>query len=680
MNRATNDQAKRSSPVTRHTRFLLIAMTAVFFSLAGTAHAATSATFFGKMYTGDGGSALAAYLDMPKGVAVKTDGTAFIADTLNNVIRAMSAKGIITTYSGTGDYGKNNGARIKATWSEPEGIAIDPKGVLYIADTGSNLIRKIHGNAVSTIPLAGLKRPTAIIVSGNTLFIADTGNNRIVSASTKGGKLTVLKDNVKTPLKLAVSGNTLYAVAFDAGKILAINIKKKTTKVLASGFIEPRALALADGALFVTAGPSGIYNELWRINISSGTKTRLMRERETELLNQTADVAPFTLNGIQRLLLLQLGGSSIYSVSLQGTELNRIAGRHRFGDEPGAKNLGLLGRPKALVVSHDAKKIYVSYAQGNKIAVYDVATGVAQPLAGHLMDNYREDAGSDARFSDAAALAIAPDDATLYLVDRNNQRIRALTVATGETRYITGAGVTNLLSPTNTTGQIDPNFQNGYQEGRACPETFTLKAQGCAYFSRPAGLAITKNGKTLYVADTGNQRIRKVDIATGSTTFIAGSGKKQFKDGVGAKAGFADPSSIALSADEKTLFVTDKSNHAIRQVNLATKKVTTLAGTGKAGYKEGTFSQTMFSIPEYIVMGPKNILYVAEAGSLRVRALNLATKQTSLVSGSGQRGMRNGATFVAKWNVPKGMAFFGNRLLVADFQNDLIRSLNLGGN
>lgn len=654
--------------------FGVVVTTALLSVLAVGADAATSSPFFGKVYAGDGGNAIDGYLDMPKGITATSDGTIFIADTINNAIRRIGANGMLSTYSGSGEYGQESGRRSKATWSEPEGITVDKAGVLYVADTGSGSIRRIVGNTVSLVPLAGLKRPTAIALNNTTLFIADTGNNRVVSAPKRGGKLTVIARNIKTPQKIVLNGSLLYVVEFETGRILVLDLAKKTKRVLTSGLIEPRALTLVDGTLFVTAGPSGIENELWRIDIQSGAKTLLMRERETEWLNMTSDVVPHQTGGATRLLLLQSGGSSVFSVSLDGKDLTKISGRHRYGDESGKKDAGLLGRPKALAISHDGKKIFVSYAQGNKIAIYDVQTGVMQPLAGHLMDNYREGTGQDARFSNVT-FVVSPDDTTLYLTDRNNQRIRSLTVATGESHYLTGAGVTNLLSPTNTTGQIDVDFDNGYQEGGPCPETYDLKVRGCAYFNRPAGLALTKNGKTLYVADTGNNRIRKVDIASGMTSLVAGSGKKGFKDGIAARANFNEPFSIVLSQDEKYLFLTDRYNHAIRQIDLTTRQVTTVAGTGKSGYKEGVFSAARFSIPEYLTLGPDGNLYVADAGSLRIRMLDLKKKRTSLVSGSGQRGKRDGAAPVAEWNAPKGMAFLGKILLVTDFQNDLIRSL-----
>lgn len=643
-------------------------------SIATTVNAATVSTYFGQIYSGDGGSALEGYLDMPNGIVARSDGSFVITDTINNVIRRIKRDGTFATFSGSGDFGATNGAASKATWSQPEGIT-EHQGIFFIADTGSNSIRKIANGRVTTLPIPSLKRPTAIVTDGRTLYVSDTGNDRVVSVPVGGGKVSTVA-SVAEPLKLVLSGSTLYVVESGNGRILALKVKKKTKRIVADGFTEPRSLVLVDGKLIVSAGPSGIDNELWRVDPTTGETELLERRRETEWLNTTSDIAVATVNGSRRLVLLQSGGSSVFTTALDGSDLQQIAGRHRFGDETGNRRTGLMGRPSAIVVSRDAATIYVVYGQGNKIGAYDVGTGMFAPLAGHLMDNYREGTGSEARFSGIGSIALSNNGATLYIADKNNHRIRLLDTATGESSYVTGAGMTNLISPDSTTGLIDPNSRNGYQEGGPCPDELSAGAAGCAYFDRPSGIALTSDGATLYVADTVNNRIRSVATTTGETAFVAGSGEKGFSDGIGTVASFRTPTSIALSADDRTLYVVDKKNHAIRAVDLATKNVTTLAGTGKAGYREGLFAKARLSLPEYVALGSDGALYLSEAGSLRVRKLDLSTGRTSLVAGTGNRGFKNGAAELSRWNGPKGLAFLGNRLLVTDFFNDLVRSVD----
>ena len=159
-----------------------------------------SSNFLGQPYTGDGGQATAAYLDMPGGFTYDSDGNIYIADTFNNAIRKINTSGVISTISGTGEFGHKDGSTSEAEWAWPQGIARATDGTLYIADTFNNAIRKIASGKVSTLSLTSkLSRPNAIILSGSTLFISDNGNSRIVKISTGGGSVTEVKTGISNP-------------------------------------------------------------------------------------------------------------------------------------------------------------------------------------------------------------------------------------------------------------------------------------------------------------------------------------------------------------------------------------------------------------------------------------------------------------------------------------------------
>ncbi|MDD5567151.1 MAG: hypothetical protein PHH01_03055 [Patescibacteria group bacterium] len=659
-------------PIKLSLGLLLIAGGVFIFNQAVFAAFGDTGTFLGKMYTGDNGPAIDAYLDMPQGFTHDGAGNIYIADTNNNVIRKIDANNIITTFAGTGEWGRQDGSRALASFGYPKGIAYSSSdGSFFVADAGSSRIRKIDSaGKVTTLTVTGAKAlsvPEGIIISGSDLYIADTGNNRIVKVSKSGGALTEISTGLSTPMKIVQGGDNLYVADFGSGKIIKINISTKAKTVLASGFTEPRAITYYNGNIYVTAGENGVWNEIWRISPTTGDKTRLAERRETEWLNMGSDIFIREDNGTPRIYILQGGGSSIFTFDINGKDMRQIAGKHRYGDETGNAGVALIGHPQDVAFSPNGKILYIVYSQGNKIAKYDLWNDELTHLAGNAMDNYLEAAGETARFSDVISTAMSADGKTLYLVDRNNNRIRSLNVETGQTSYITGAGEFNSDSDSN----------NGYQEGGPCDGQFSLGVSGCAYFNRPTGLALTSDGKTLYIADGSNNRIRKVVIATGQTSLIAGSGASGFVNGIGNNATFNGPFTVALSSDNKTLYVADKYNHAVRAINLANNQVTTLVGTGKQGYKEGSFKEAVLGIPENIKRGPDGNLYVSEAGSLRVRKLDLTAQRTSLVSGSGERGKVNGTKEVAEWDAPKGMAFLNTTLYVTDFRNDLIRTIDL---
>lgn len=628
-----------------------------------------TASYLGKIYAGDGETALNAYLDMPQGFVMDAAGNIYIADNFNNVIRKIDTSNIVSTYSGTGEYGKADGARTSATWSWPEGITMDPDGIIYVADTGSNKIRKIQGDTVTTLSITGLKGPRAVIVSGTTLYISDTRNNRIVQVSTSGGTPTELATGLSSPSKIVLVGNILYVADFGSGSIIAVDVTTGTKTTIASGLTEPRAVAYYNGYLYVAAGENGVWNEIWRIYLTDNSIVQLVKTRETTMLNAAADMFIREINSTPKIYQLHGGGSAIFTFDIDAQNSQQIAGKNRYGDEPGTRSVALLGRPKDLVFSPDGTKLYIVYAQGNKIAEYNIATDQVTALAGFLRDSYVEGIGDAVRFSDVTSIAISNDGKTLYVIDRNNNRLRSLNIATKETHYLTGAGEINSNALTN----------NGYQEGGPCDNQLNKGVAGCAYFNRPTGIVITKDGKTIYLADVGNNRVRKVTVATGQTSLVAGSGTAGFKNGTGSSASFNGPAALTLSSDEKNLYVIDKNNQVIRQIELATGKVTTLAGVGKAGYKEGKFNKAVFNAPEYIKLGDDGNLYISEAGTLKIRKLDLAKQETSLVSGSGERGAVNGAGAKAEWNGPKGFAFLSGVMYAADFYNDQIRTVLITG-
>jgi sugar lactone lactonase YvrE len=149
--------------------------------------------------SGDGGLATKAKLNKPQGVAVDSVGRIFIADTGNNKIRMVDTNGIITTIAGTGSAGEygDGGPAAAAELDGPRDVAVSREGRLYIADTGNNKVRMVDLNAgnIQTVAgtgstianqkegsalLVGLNTPSGLYIGPTgTIFIADTGNNRI---------------------------------------------------------------------------------------------------------------------------------------------------------------------------------------------------------------------------------------------------------------------------------------------------------------------------------------------------------------------------------------------------------------------------------------------------------------------------------------------------------------------
>lgn len=622
--------------------------------------AGTTTTWFGQLYAGEGVDARDAFLDNPNGFVADASCNLTIADTMNNLVRTIAAStNVITRLAGTGAYRYDDGSALNATFRAPSDIDRSSDGRLYIADTENDRIRIMTDSTVSTW-LSGLKRPAGITIDGTTAYIADTNNNRILKATTPDG-LAQLVTTITRPWKLAVSGDTLYVV-HNSTSFSKVSISTGTIVTVKSDLENAEGVAVYNGQVYVVAGPKGIDNEIWKYDPTAGTITRIANVPETEWYNHASDI----LFCNDKMYLLFSAGSSVFRLNVDGTNAERIAGKHRYGDENGYWRAAVLGRPKSLVLSKDRSKIYI--LENQKIKEFTIATKTLRLLAGHANDNWRDNVGEFSRLSGATQMVSSPDGTKLYVADRNNNRIRVLTMADQRMSTVAGAGAINQFA----------GDSNGYAEGRACPLEMNRGVAGCAYFNRPMGIAVSRGGNIIYVADTENNRIRSFDLRTGRTRFIAGSGTAGFTNGVGSTAQFNTPVALQLSPDGKKLYVVDQKNHAVRVVTLKTKQVTTLTGTGKAGYRNGSLSKARLSLPDSLALGPKNTLFLSEVGTQRIRKIDLAKQSISLLAGTGSRGSTNGAAITANFHNPRGMVTLTSTyLLVADQINDLIRAIRL---
>ncbi|MGB5196655.1 MAG: hypothetical protein WBN64_06280 [Candidatus Deferrimicrobium sp.] len=198
-----------------------------------------------------------------------------------------------------------------------------------------------------------------------------------------------------------------------------------------------------------------------------------------------------------------------------------------------------------------------------------------------------------------------------------------------------------------------------------------------ARFNDPHG--ITTDGTDLFVADSGNHTIRKVVIATGEVTTLAGAaGSLGSSDGAGPSSGFNNPSGI--TTDETNLFVADTGNHTIRKVVIATGGVTTLAGTaGSLGSSDGAGPLARFNNPSDITTDGTD-LYVADSGNHTIRrvvakVVTALGRTTTLAGIAGSSGSADGTGATARFFLPSGITTDGERLLVIDTGNHTVRAI-----
>jgi sugar lactone lactonase YvrE len=179
---------------------------------------------------------------------------------------------------------------------------------------------------------------------------------------------------------------------------------------------------------------------------------------------------------------------------------------------------------------------------------------------------------------------------------------------------------------------------------RAAPSVSTLIGTGSPGYAdrqvnNPYGVCLGPDG-ALYFCDLDNQRIRRLDLSSGRTTDVAGNGQRAYAgDGGPATAASLNmPHEIAFDGDGH-LYIAERDNHVIRKVDRVTGSISTLAGTGVAGFSgdDGPASRAQVRQPHSIAMGPDACLLLCDTGNHRIRAVHLATGVIETVGGTGAR-------------------------------------------
>jgi sugar lactone lactonase YvrE len=309
--------------------------------------------------------------------------------------------------------------------------------------------------------------------------------------------------------------------------------------------------------------------------------------------------------------------------------------------------------PSAIVFD-PAGNLYIAETANHVIRKVDI-NGNITTIAGTGTQGFSTISGPANSTQLDSPQGLALDTANnLYIADTHNHVIRKLNLTSGILTTIAGTGA--------------PGFS-----GDNGPAT-------SAQLDLPTALALDPQNN-LYLADTRNHRIRRIDAVTGFITTIAGNGTQGFSgDNAPAIAAAIDsPTGLALDASSN-LYLADTHNHRIRRVDANTGLITTIAGTGSLGYSGDSAQATAatLALPHGLTLDAAGNLYFADTSNHRIRRIDAITGLITTIAGNGTQGFSgdNGPATAAALDTPRDTTFSPTALLtLADTGNQRIRQI-----
>jgi sugar lactone lactonase YvrE len=564
---------------------------------AGTGIISTVAGNGSAGFSGDGGQATAAALWLPYGVALDSAGNLYIADYYNSRVRKVAAgTGIITTMAGNGAAGfaGDGGPATGAVLNGAAGVAVDTDGNLYIADYGNQRIRKVAavGGIITTVAGNGsrgfsgdrgsatsaeLNAPAgaAIDVSGN-LYIADYGNGRIRRVAVGSGIISTFAGG-DSP---GFSGDGGPATAAEISQPLGIGLDRSGNLYVADSYnMRIRRVDAGNGIISTVAGNGrqGILDD------DGGPAT-------AAIVVNPFDVA---VNALGDLYVADYSSCRIRKVDGRSRIISTVAGdgsRDFSGDGAPATTAGV---PSPYDVTLDASgNLYIADFS-SRIRRVDAKTGFISTVAGTGTPAFSGDGGPATNAALNKPQHVAFDDSgNMYIADTDNNRIRRIATASGMISTVAGTG-------------------NGAFSGDGGPATN-------AAIAAPQGVAVDVFGN-LYIADTGNRRIRKVAASSGMISTVAGNGSQGYA-GDGGPATAAAINAIDVARDAAgNLYITEGGH--VRKVDLGSGIISTVAGNGFGFSGDGGFATRAEISASGAALDRFGNLYIADTFGSRVRAV-----------------------------------------------------------
>ncbi len=590
--------------------------------------------------TRDGTGAAASFANSPY-IAADNAGNVWVADYFSHTIRKVSITGVVTTVAGSpGQPGAVDGAGAAARFRWPTAVAASPAGdVIYVADGGNNLIRRVLPGTGAVTTLAGSPATTGLregkgsgaglaamagiaVDAAGTLYVSS--GEHVIYKAVRGDTTPVYPNTPqiwRQPVSLTVerrgsasfsaetaispTGLTRYQWNFDGGPIPGANENNLVLPVVETANAGAYTLTVTtDGgsltsrpAVLTVAQSTMIYSPRFAFSTLSG------RAGEGSTDGPVATARFRSPNGVAldregNLLVIESGNATVRKISPAGIVTTLAGTAGVTGRADGVGRAASFVTPAGIAVDNHGNA-FVTDSTANTIRKITPA-GVVTTFAGSGSRSVLDGVGTAARFLGPAGIAIDRAN-NLYVADSAGYTIRK----------ITPAGVVTTLAGDPISGTVDSSHDG---------------TGSAAHFLFPRGLAVDGDGN-VFVADTGNHVIRRITPA-GVVTTIAGLARNPGNaDGFGTEVRFSSPSALAIDG-LGNLIVADTGNRTIRRVMQLGLVTTTMGGLrGVGGSDDGTGSYARFGDVTGIAINVagQGELYVADRSNHLIRYASQAT-------------------------------------------------------
>jgi trimeric autotransporter adhesin len=343
----------------------------------------------------------------------------------------------------------------------------------------------------------------------------------------------------------------------------------------------------------------------------------------------------------------------------------------------GPATAATLADPTGIAVDALTGNLYIVGYLSSRIRMVTKSTGIITTVAGSGLDGYSGDGGpaKSAQLSAPTGVGVDSTRRLIYIADNANNVIRMINMTTGNIFTVAGG---------KGSGDVPAYIEGSYYYGTPAGNGDGGLATS-ATLSNPTRNVVELSSGNIYIADSGNNRIRLVTRSTGIISAVAGTGATGYTGdgGLAIQASLKFPTGIALDPSSSDLYIADSGNNRIRVVKRNNNIISTVAGTGRFGYSGDGVVATAAELNDprgVSVSASSRYLYIADSGNNCIRMVTLSTGIITTVAGTGAPGYSGDGreAIYALLNNPFSVATDPSSevIYIADSFNYVVRSVN----